>query len=153
MLATKVTKMPQSDQLRDKSDTESDDHGPVARRLDRIRATPTGRLALRIGVGVLGALVVALGIVLIPFPGPGWAVVILGLAILAIEFPWARGLLEFTKKHVRSWTHWVTRQSIPIRLLVGVIGFVFVTVIVWASVRLSFGIDLLTVARDWLKNR
>jgi uncharacterized protein (TIGR02611 family) len=153
MLATKVTKMPQSDQLRDKSDTHGHHHGPVGRPLDRIRATPTGRLALRIGVGVLGALVVALGIVLIPFPGPGWAVVILGLAILAIEFAWARSLLEFTKRHVQSWTHWVGRQSIPIRALVGVLGLIFVSAIVWASVRLSFGIDLAAIALNWLKTR
>jgi uncharacterized protein (TIGR02611 family) len=150
MDATKVTKMPQSDRLRDKSDTDRDDPGPVQGRLDRIRATPTGRLALRIGVGVLGGLVIALGIVLIPFPGPGWAVVILGLAILAIEFTWAKSLLEFTRKHVRSWTHWVTRQSIPIRALLGVVGFIFVAVIVWASVRLSFGINLATVVLGWL---
>ena len=38
--------------------------------LDRIRANPTGRLALKIGVGVLGTIVVVVGIILIPFPGP-----------------------------------------------------------------------------------
>jgi uncharacterized protein (TIGR02611 family) len=65
---------------------------------NRIRANPTGRLALKIGIGVLGGLVVALGIVLIPFPGPGWAIVILGLAIWAVEFAWAKNLLEFTKR-------------------------------------------------------
>ncbi len=73
--------------------------------LDRIRANPSGRLALKISVAVLGTIVVAVGIVLIPFPGPGWAIVILGLAIWAIEFAWARHLLEFTKRHVQSWTH------------------------------------------------
>ncbi|MDT5033901.1 MAG: hypothetical protein QOC94_4072 [Actinoplanes sp.] len=145
--------MPQSDQLRDKSDTDRDDHGPVRRRLDRIRGNPSGRLALRIGVGVLGGLVVALGIVLIPLPGPGWAIVILGLAILAIEFTWARGLLEFTRKHVTSWTHWVTRQSVPVRALLGVAGFIFVALVVWASVRLSFGVDLAAGLLDWVQTR
>ncbi len=86
---------------------------------------------------MLGALVVAVGIVLIPFPGPGWAIVILGLAIWAIEFAWARNLLEFTKRHVQSWTHWVGRQSLPMRGLIGVVGFVFVGAIVWASVKLT----------------
>src|SRR3954447_2466488 len=102
--------------------------------LDKIRATPTGRLALKIGIGTLGGLVVAVGIVLIPFPGPGWAIVILGLAIWALEFEWARNLLEFTKRHVQSWTHWVARQNIPVRLLVGLVGLIFVSAIVWASV-------------------
>ncbi len=118
--------------------------------LDRIRGNPTGRVALRIGVGVLGTLIVALGIVLIPFPGPGWAVVILGLAVWSIEFSWAKNLLEFTKRHVQSWTRWVARQSWPVRILVGVAGLIFVAAIVWASVRLSFGINLITVGTDWL---
>src|SRR5690242_17756711 len=83
--------------------------------LDKIRASPPGRLALKISVATLGAIVVAVGIVLIPFPGPGWAIVILGLAIWAIEFAWARQLLAFTKRHVQSWTHWIARQSWPIK--------------------------------------
>lgn len=142
--------MPQSDRLSDKSDTDGDGRGRVTRRLDRIRANPTGRLALRIGVGVAGALVVAVGIVLIPFPGPGWAIVILGLAIWAIEFTWAKRLLAFTKQHVQSWTKWIARQSNPIRAVVGVIGFIFVAAIVWLSVRLSFGVDLVAVTWNWL---
>src|SRR4051794_10589813 len=110
--------------------------------LDRIRGNPTGRLALKIGVGVLGAVVVAVGIVLIPFPGPGWAIVILGLAIWAVEFTWARRLLHFTKKHVQSWTHWVLRQSLPVRALIGALGFAFICAVVWVSVKLSMGVDL-----------
>jgi uncharacterized protein (TIGR02611 family) len=118
--------------------------------LDKIRANPTGRLALKISIATLGAIVVAVGIVLIPFPGPGWAIVIAGLAIWAIEFAWARHLLEFTKKHVLSWTHWIARQSWPIKGLVGLVGFVFVSAIVYFSVRLSFGVDLIEETRNYL---
>jgi uncharacterized protein (TIGR02611 family) len=121
--------------------------------LDKIRANPTGRLALKIGIATLGGLVVAIGIVLIPFPGPGWAIVILGLAIWALEFAWAKNLLEFTKRHVQSWTHWIARQTVPVRLLVGLVGLIFVSAIVWASVRLSFGVDLIAEARDWMANQ
>jgi uncharacterized protein (TIGR02611 family) len=133
--------------------TKPDQRGPVVGVLERIRANRTARLALRIGIGTLGTLVVALGIVLIPFPGPGWAIVILGLAIWAIEFAWAKSLLEFTKRHVRSWTRWIGRQTLPIRALIGVVGLIFVGAIVWTSVRLSFGIDLIDVTRDWLASR
>jgi uncharacterized protein (TIGR02611 family) len=118
--------------------------------LDKIRANPTGRLALKISVATLGAIVVAVGIVLIPFPGPGWAIVILGLAIWAIEFAWARHLLEFTKRHVQSWTHWIARQSWPMKCVVGVVSFVFVSAIVYLSVRFSLGIDLIEEARQIL---
>jgi uncharacterized protein (TIGR02611 family) len=118
--------------------------------LDRIRANPTGRLALKIGVGVLGAVVVAVGIVLIPFPGPGWAIVILGLAILAVEFAWARRLLHFTKKHVQAWTHWVLKQSLPMRALIGLAGFIFISAVVWLSVKLTMGVDLAAVIWKFL---
>jgi len=130
--------------------TKADEDRSPTGVLDRIRANPTGRMALKVGIGVLGGLVVVVGIILIPFPGPGWAIVILGLAIWAIEFAWAKSLLEFTKRHVQGWTHWIGRQSLPVRALIGVVGMIFVSAIVWASVKLSFGIDLITEIRDRL---
>ena len=130
--------------------TKPDERASSVGLLDRIRANPTGRVALRVGIGVLGGLVVAIGIVLIPFPGPGWAIVILGLAIWALEFTWARSLLDFTRRRVRSWTKWVGRQSVPVRLLIGALGLIFVAAVVWASVRLTFHVDLLAAFVDWL---
>jgi uncharacterized protein (TIGR02611 family) len=138
--------MPQSDRVSDSPPRRRSIHD----RLDRIRENPTGRLALKVGIGALGGLVVAVGIVLIPFPGPGWAIVILGLAIWAVEFAWAKHLLEFTKRHVYGWTRWIARQSVPVRGLIGVLGMIFVAAIVWASVRLSFGIDLAAITWEWI---
>ena len=131
--------------------TKPDEQATRLGVLDRIRAKPTGRLSLKIGIGVLGGLVVALGIVLIPFPGPGWAIVILGLAIWAVEFVWARHLLEFTKRHVLSWTHWVGRQSLPVRALIGVAGLIFVTAVVCVSVKLSFDVNLIDMVLGWFR--
>jgi uncharacterized protein (TIGR02611 family) len=133
--------------------TKLDGDGSPAGVLDRIRTSPTGRLALRIGIGILGSLVVALGLVLIPLPGPGWAIVILGLAIWALEFTWAKNLLDFTRRHVRTWTGWIGRQPLPLRLLLGTVGLIFVAAIIWLSVKLSFHVDLLQVTRDRLTNR
>ena len=45
------------------------------------------------GVVVAGFLLVALGIVLVPLPGPGWVIVALGLGLLALEFDRAERLL------------------------------------------------------------
>ncbi|MFI7599377.1 TIGR02611 family protein [Actinoplanes sp. NPDC049681] len=134
------------------SDSVTDTRTPTG-VLDKIRSNPTGRLALKIGVGVLGGLVVALGIVLIPFPGPGWAIVILGLAIWAVEFVWARHLLQFTKRHVQGWTRWVLEQSLPVRALIGLAGFVFICAVVWLSVKLTMHIDLAVVIKDFLTGR
>lgn len=54
--------------------------------------------ARRVIVAVVGFTVVTLGIVMLVTPGPGWAVIFLGLSILAVEFVWARRLLKRLKK-------------------------------------------------------
>jgi uncharacterized protein (TIGR02611 family) len=110
--------------------------------LEVIRANPTGRIALKVFVGIAGLLVVAVGAALIPLPGPGWLIVLGGIGIWAIEFSWARRLLQFTRRNLRKWTSWIGRQSWPVRLLIGLVGMIFVGAVVWLTVRFSFGIDL-----------
>ncbi len=127
--------------------------GRIHRTLDTIRANPTGRVALKVTVALLGAIVVAVGIALIPLPGPGWAIVILGLAIWAIEFVWARHLLHFTRQQVTSWTRWVGRQPLALRFLLGAVGLLFVSAVVWLSLKWSMDVDLITVCRDFFARR
>ncbi len=127
--------------------------GRIHRTLNAIRGNPTGRVALRVVIGILGAVFVALGAALIPLPGPGWAIVILGLAIWAVEFVWAKHLLSFTRRWVQSWTHWIGVRPLPIRLLIGIVGLIFVTAVVWASLKVSFNIDLYILCRDWVAGR
>ncbi len=92
----------------------------------RIAARRSINHAYRIGVGVVGALIFALGIVAIPLPGPGWLIVIAGLFVLATEFLWAERLLEFTKKHLKRWTDWVGDQPVWVRVLIGLATAAFV---------------------------
>ena len=109
----------------------------VADRLgfrDRIKANPALGLAYRIGVGVLGAAVVVLGLMLVPLPGPGWLIVFVGLGILASEFAWAERLLHYARARVRGWTAWVRRQSLPVRLLIGTVTLVAVVLAVWGYI-------------------
>ena len=47
----------------------------------------------RILFGIAASVVVAIGVVLVPLPGPGWAIVFVGLGMLALEFTWAERLL------------------------------------------------------------
>lgn len=51
-----------------------------------IRRNPTANTVYRTGVGVVGGTTVALGIVLIPLPGPGSLIAVGGLALLGTEF-------------------------------------------------------------------
>ncbi len=61
------------------------------------------RNAYRMIVLVVGLSIVALGFVLIVLPGP-WTIplVLLGLAILATEFVWARHLLQRAKAYAEK---------------------------------------------------
>jgi uncharacterized protein (TIGR02611 family) len=47
---------------------------------------------------VFGFTVIAVGIIMIVTPGPGWLVILFGLGVLAAEFVWARRLLDRLKK-------------------------------------------------------
>ena len=80
----------------------------------------------RVGVGIVGGLIVAVGLATIPLPGPGWLTVIAGLFVLATEFLWAERLLEFTTKQVKRWTDWVTARPMWVRLLIAAVTAAFV---------------------------
>lgn len=118
--------------------------------LEIIRANPTGRITLKALVAIVGALVVAVGVALIPLPGPGWLIVIAGLGVWAVEFHWAKRLLAFTREKVRAWTRWVTRQSLPVRLVIGTVGLLFVGVVFWLSLKFGLGIDVVAQVLAYL---
>ena len=103
----------------------------------RVIATRSGRLTLRVMVGLVGGVVVLGGLVLVPLPGPGWLIVLAGLAIWAIEFAWARRLLEFTRRRLESWWHWLGRQHWSVRVLVGLSTLLFVGGVTWTSAAIS----------------
>ena len=51
----------------------------------------------RLFVLVIGGLVALAGVAMLVLPGPGWLVIILGVAILATEYAWAHRLLQRVK--------------------------------------------------------
>lgn len=57
---------------------------------EKIRQNATANRVYRTGVGVVGGGTVALGVALIPLPGPGSLVAIGGLALLGTEFEGAK---------------------------------------------------------------
>jgi uncharacterized protein (TIGR02611 family) len=124
------------------SGTESEpDRNPVDPRAwsqrfqvwrDGIRKRPAAYRIYRTVIGILGGAIVVGGLALIPLPGPGWVIVFVGLAVLATEFVWADRLEKFARNQVETWTHWVGRQPLMIRLLIGVLTLVFVVAVVYA---------------------
>jgi uncharacterized protein (TIGR02611 family) len=51
-------------------------------------------LFIRVPFALAGSFVLLLGVIMLFTPGPGWAVIIFGLGLLALEFTWAERLLE-----------------------------------------------------------
>lgn len=92
---------------------------------NRVIALPGGLLIWKFAVAVVGAAIVALGIVLVPLPGPGWAIVFLGLAVWATEFAWAQRTLGWARGILKSWTDWALRQSLFVRGLLALVGLAF----------------------------
>jgi tellurite resistance protein TerC len=60
------------------------------------------RHARRIVITVVGATVVAIGVAMIVLPGPAFIVIPAGLAILGLEFAWARRWLAVVRQHTES---------------------------------------------------
>jgi uncharacterized protein (TIGR02611 family) len=89
---------------------------------DRVRRVPGGALIWRLLIGTVGGAIVVVGLLLIPLPGPGWALVFVGVAVWATEFRWALRLLRYGRNLLRRWTAWAKRQSLVIRLLLGLVG-------------------------------
>ena len=67
----------------------------LAEKLARRRAKHLQRSkAYRIGFAIVAFAIVLAGLALVPLPGPGWAIVFVGLGMLALEFKWAERLME-----------------------------------------------------------
>ncbi len=53
-------------------------------------------------VAVVGFLLLAVGAALLVLPGPGLLVIAAGIAVLALEFPWAERLAKRTQDMIES---------------------------------------------------
>jgi uncharacterized protein (TIGR02611 family) len=95
------------------------------------RRNPAMNMTYRIGVGVVGGLVLVAGVLMIPYPGPGWLVVFAGLAILATEFEWAGRVLRFAKGYYDAWVAWLKRQNLVVKALVLAATGLVVAVTCW----------------------
>lgn len=84
----------------------------------RIAENKSLDLAYRITVGVVGTVVLVLGVLAIPYPGPGWLIVFAGLGILASEFAWAKSALRFVRKRYDAFMAWFSKQSMFVKGLV-----------------------------------
>lgn len=85
----------------------------------------------RVAIFVAGIMVLMMGAVMIPYPGPGWLVVFMGLAVLAKEFPWAERSLRYGRTQYSRWNRWVRRQHWSVKTLTVVLTCLVVVITVW----------------------
>lgn len=103
----------------------------------------------RLVVAVAGLIVLLIGIVMIPYPGPGLLVVFAGLGILATEFEWARRLLHAAKDKYGQFKNWMAQQNFFIRALVWLFTAAVVLVTVWLMNGYGFVNYFLDLGWDW----
>jgi len=103
-------------------------------------------------IGLAGGIVIVLGIIMIPYPGPGWVVVFAGLGILATEFAWAKRLLDFAKSKYDAWTAWVGRQNFVVKALVWLLTALIVVLTIWLVNGYGVLADILKLHWQWLQS-
>jgi uncharacterized protein (TIGR02611 family) len=123
-----------------------------ARWRDRLRDRPKTEFGYRIAIAVIGLAVLGVGILAIPYPGPGWAIVFLGLAILATEFDWARRLLAYTRERYDKVMAWFKAQGLWVQVLGAAFTAAVVLGTLWLLGALGWAAGLVGVDAKWLKS-
>jgi len=115
-------------------------------------------------VTVVGFAVVGLGIIAIPLPGPGFLIVVAGLAILATEYVWARNALEKAKGRAAQAAEQATasplRTALTIAFAIAMVGVGIALAVVerlplsgyWTGVSLILG-GLVLLTTTYLQRR
>jgi uncharacterized protein (TIGR02611 family) len=123
-----------------------------ARWRDRLRDRPRVEFTYRIAVAVIGLAILGVGILAIPYPGPGWAIVFVGLGILATEFDWARRLLAHARERYDKVMTWFKEQGLWVQLLGAAFTAAVVLGSLWLLGGLSWAAGLVGIEQRWLKS-
>jgi uncharacterized protein (TIGR02611 family) len=123
-----------------------------ARGRDRVREHRLADLAYRVSVGLIGLAVLAVGILAIPYPGPGWAIVFAGLAILATEFNAAKRVLKWVRARYDAVMAWFARQHIAVKSLSTLFTAGLVVLTVWLLGAVGLIAGLFGIEWGWLKS-
>ena len=121
----------QQEQEREQDDREH--HDWEWRR--RIRSNAHAHRVSRVVVAVVGLVIAVGGLILVPAPGPGWLIVLLGLAVLASEFEWAQRVLHFARRKLDAWTDWIKAQAWWVKVLVSLATLALVLAVGYAYLR------------------
>jgi uncharacterized protein (TIGR02611 family) len=123
-----------------------------ARWRERVRERPVANLMYRSAIAALGVAVLAVGILAIPYPGPGWAIVFAGLAILATEFEIAKRILKWVRVRYDAVMAWFARQHVAVKGLGALFTAIVVVATVWVLGAAGWVAGVVGVEWGWLKS-
>ncbi|MBM7368985.1 TIGR02611 family protein [Gordonia hydrophobica] len=101
---------------------------------------------------VVGFLVTAVGIVAIPYPGPGWAIVFLGLLILSQELEWAAKLRHRIMRLLNDFYSKYIDGNRLAQAILGIGTCAIVLVTLWLTGALNMAQGWVGLDYDWLKS-
>ena len=108
------------------------------------------RSSKKILIAIVGGLVVLVGLVLVPYPGPGWLIVFGGLAILSTEFEFASKVLAYARGKYDAWSDWVKKQNVFVQLLILAFTGIVILVTIWLFNGFGIVNNFLSLHQDWL---
>lgn len=103
-------------------------------------------------VGLVGLPLLAVGVIAIPYPGPGWAIVFLGLAVLATEFHVFRRLLKQVRTRYDASMGWFRRQHGAVQAVGTVIAVAVTVATLWLMGMFSWMGGLVGCEWAWLRS-
>jgi uncharacterized protein (TIGR02611 family) len=132
------------------------DEAEVAEKGSSVRSQPKGsrapqfvqryralHLTWRAVIFFVGVAIIAAGLAMLVLPGPGWAAIFVGLAVMATEFVWAQRTLGFARRQAakaaeRALDPAARRRNVLLLSIVIVAGTAAATWYVW-----TFGVPII----------
>lgn len=111
-----------------------------------------GRELKRVLVGILGGLLLLLGIIAIPYPGPGWLIVLASLALLSTEFDWAQKVLHYVRHKYDIWQKWARDQKRWLQATLFTATCIITVLTLWLLNAYGYTSDLFQLHLDWVRS-
>ncbi len=103
-------------------------------------------------VAMAGGLLLVVGILAIPYPGPGWLIVFAALALLSTEFEWARTMKVKLRARYDWWQHKIDSQPLSLRICLWVGTAVIMVLTIWLINGYGYLNDFFGLGMDWLRS-
>lgn len=106
----------------------------------------------RLLIGIVGGLLLVVGIIAVPYPGPGWLIVFAALALLSTEFEWAQNALEYAKDKYDAWQSWMRRQKLGVQVVFFVVTCVVTILTLWLLNVYGYTADMFKLDITWVRS-